>query len=44
MVLAGSGDEIVDGDCHEAKVQSGPQGITLKLNDQSQHQTGFHIK
>ena len=43
-MLTGSGDEIVDGDCHEAKVQSGPQGITLKLNNQSQHQPSFHIK
>ena len=43
-MLTGSGDEIVDGDCREAKVQSGLQGITLKLNNQSQHQPSFHIK
>ena len=42
--LTGSGDEKVDGNCKRAKVQSGVQGITLKLNNQSQHQPSFHIK
>ena len=43
-MLTGNGDEIVDGDCQRVKVQSGLQGITLKLNNRSQHQPSFHIK
>lgn len=35
------GNKIIDGDCQAAKVQSGPDGITLLLNEQSQ--PSFHI-
>ena len=43
-MLTGSGDQIVDVDFQQAKAQSGSQGITLKLNNESQHQPDFHIK
>ena len=39
-----TGNGIVEGNCNKAKVQSGPEGITLKLNRTSQPQRGFHIK
>ena len=41
-MISGNRMHVVDGDCQGAKVQSGPKGITLKLNEHSR--LVFHIK